>query len=93
MSYGDDDYDYCPICGSALELESCWQCHGEGGWHDCGEDCCCCLVKDEITVDCDVCDGDGYYLQCMALPHTDAQMAAYRERAGTDVVPGPEPAP
>lgn len=37
----------------------CWACHGEGGFHDCGEDCCCCLDKDEITETCEECGGSG----------------------------------
>lgn len=40
--------------------ETCWQCHGEGGWHDCGEDCCCCLVP-EINEVCNECKGKGGY--------------------------------
>ncbi len=39
--------------------EDCWACHGEGGFHDCGEDCCCCLDKDEITETCQECGGTG----------------------------------
>jgi hypothetical protein len=41
-------------------MESCWQCMGDGGWHDCGEDCCCCL-EPELNVVCDECDGEGEY--------------------------------
>lgn len=37
----------------------CWQCHGEGGFHDCGEDCCPCLDKEELTELCDECEGLG----------------------------------
>jgi hypothetical protein len=39
---------------------TCWACHGEGGYHDCGEDCCCCLDKDEITETCEECGGTGF---------------------------------
>lgn len=63
----DDEYGpTCSICGCELELddESCWQCHGEGGWHDCGEDCCCCLDKEEITEECDECGGTGKQWYC-----------------------------
>jgi len=70
----------CEICGRAMERESCWQCHGEGGFHDCGEDCCMCLDKEEITEDCDECDGEGSYWQCMHLPHTDEQMLLHKQR-------------
>lgn len=45
---GDDD-----------AAEDCWYCHGEGGFHDCGEDCCCCLDKEEITEVCPECHGRG----------------------------------
>jgi hypothetical protein len=54
----------CKVCGAMLERVSCWNCCGAGGWHDCGEDCCPCLDKEEITVDCDECDGEGRYWIC-----------------------------
>lgn len=41
-----------------LELETCWQCGGDGGFHDCGEDSCCCRNPD-INRLCDICDGHG----------------------------------
>lgn len=31
---------------------------GDGGWHDCQEDCCACL-EPELNVTCDECGGDG----------------------------------
>jgi hypothetical protein len=62
-----------------MEWLDCWQCHGEGGWHDCGEDCCPCLDNEEITIWCDECDGNGGYLECPA-EHTEEQMRAYRAR-------------
>lgn len=37
----------------------CWSCGGEGGYHDCGEDCCCCLDPDEPNETCDICHGKG----------------------------------
>jgi hypothetical protein len=46
--------------GEGRLYEACWRCHGWGGWHDCGDDCCPCLDKDEITDECDECDGTGY---------------------------------
>lgn len=46
--YGDCDDDHvCPDC------------HGEGGWHDCGEDTCCCADPDELTDICQTCGGEG----------------------------------
>jgi len=41
----------------------CWNCGGEGyTHHDCGEDTCCCLVP-ELNVECDVCDGEGGWME------------------------------
>ncbi len=51
----------CDGNGSIL----CVECQGEGGWHDCGEDCCCCLDPEEITDVCPDCDGTGV-LVCRA---------------------------
>ena len=45
--------------------DTCPRCHGEGGWHDCMEDCCPCLDKEEITHWCPDCGGSGY------LPRAD----------------------
>lgn len=39
--------------------ETCWSCHGSGGFHNCGEDTCCCIDPDEITEFCNICHGDG----------------------------------
>lgn len=65
--YREEEFpDVCQICGSYLEWEDCWQCHGDGGFHDCGEDCCMCIDKEEITVDCEVCKGEGGYRICIA---------------------------
>lgn len=59
MSYrpqhGSDPDDYADG-----ERVSCWHCHGAGGFHDCGDDCCPCLDKDEITDECPECQGDGF---------------------------------
>ena len=37
----------------------CWQCGGDGGYHNCGESSCCCLDSEEITMRCDICRGQG----------------------------------
>jgi hypothetical protein len=37
---------------------TCWECRGEGGFHDCGEDTCCCLEPD-LNEDCPTCKGEG----------------------------------
>lgn len=45
--------------------EECPTCGGEGGFHDCGEDCCPCLYhngepEDFDWFDCSECGGSGY---------------------------------
>lgn len=47
------------------ERETCWHCHGEGGFHDCGEDTCCCAdneggPNDYDWYDCPECQGRGW---------------------------------
>ena len=37
------------ICFEDTVEDGCWRCHGEGGWHDCGEDSCCCGVNAELV--------------------------------------------
>jgi len=54
----------CQVCGcdpedaALAETETCWNCGGDGGHHDCGEDTCCCM-NPEINVPCEVCGGSG----------------------------------
>lgn len=83
-SYPDDDQGFhcCGVCGAYMDRETCWQCGGEGGHHDCGEDCCCCLHP-ENNVTCEECHGDGTYLVCTALPHSDEQMEEYRKKTAS----------
>ena len=80
MSDHEGEPDGCPFCGGDMEHISCYNCHGHGGWHDCGEDCCPCLDKEEITVDCQECHGHGWYAACSELPHTEEQMSTYRAK-------------
>jgi hypothetical protein len=54
MDDSDDPYDweYEEVCGS---------CYGEGYYHDCGEDTCCCADPDDDELwACDECGGSGY---------------------------------
>jgi hypothetical protein len=76
-----DDYDdlRCEVCGASADYETCWQCYGEGGFHDCGEDCCPC-AEPELNEECNICAGRGRYLVCIAHPHTEAQIAEYKDR-------------
>jgi hypothetical protein len=77
----DEEFSVCPICSSMMEWEQCWNCHGEGGFHDCGEDCCPCLHPElDLNEVCEECNGVGGYQVCLSLPHTDEQMAEYRKR-------------
>lgn len=43
------------------EDDTCQRCGGEGGYHDCGEDTCCCEDPDglEDWVTCEDCNGTG----------------------------------
>ena len=54
----------------------CWQCHGDGGWHDCGEDTCPCVDQDEMTETCDECGGRGFFVcPVCAITEEDAAEA------------------
>ena len=53
----------CETCGSEKEHVTCWDCGGEGGYHDCMDDCCCCLDPEDNR-DCATCHGEGGYLVC-----------------------------
>ena len=58
----------CARCGSSMEFEECWNCGGtKFSYHDCGEDCCCCLDPEDNVI-CDICDGDGGWLLCISSP-------------------------
>jgi hypothetical protein len=39
----------------------CWECGGDGGFHDCGDDTCCCL--EPTDVECESCGGTGEVLE------------------------------
>jgi hypothetical protein len=65
----------CRLCGASMDLELCYLCLGVGGWHDCGEDTCCCLDGEAITDVCEVCGGEGTYPVCSALPHAERPAA------------------
>lgn len=59
------DESLCPVCGDAMYPETCWQCYGEGGFHNCGEDCCCCAdPDDDLNERCQECNGLGRYYVC-----------------------------
>ncbi len=45
--------------GDLTDYGTCLVCGGTGGFHDCGEDSCCCEDPDEITVTCRACNGSG----------------------------------
>lgn len=62
----EPEYESCPTCGNSMDWwETCWSCAGDGGFHDCGEDCCPCLYPElDLNQPCDVCDGRGGYYLC-----------------------------
>lgn len=50
--------DHCHCDGNGWI--DCWYCGGEGDYHDCGEDTCCCAEPDfDERIDCDECGGKG----------------------------------
>lgn len=59
-----NQYEKCG-CGHTKDWQrDCWNCGGSGFTeHDCGEDCCCCLYPED-NVECDICEGVGFYLVC-----------------------------
>lgn len=69
MTLEEYDDEYCPQCHAMLELESCWSCMGNGGFHNCGEDTCVCLDKETLQDVCEECDGEGAYLVCPNAKH------------------------
>lgn len=83
--------------------ESCYNCHGEGGFHNCGEDCCCCLDKEEITEICPVCGGTGDLPpdttrpldepRCVAGCHLDIHTSVMWHSPGCPHLPLLEPDP
>lgn len=76
----EDDHD-CTVCGAMMEWVSCWHCLGEGGFHNCGDDCCPCAEPElDLNETCVECHGEGGYRQCPVLPHTDEQIAAKHQR-------------
>jgi hypothetical protein len=62
-----EDYnEYCKICSGLIEHIECWNCGGNGyseDFHDCGEDCCCCI--DPEPGECPECHGRGYFKHCL----------------------------
>ena len=80
-----DEIEACTVCGCDLEWADCWSCVGDGGYHDCGEDCCCCAnPDDDLNCACDVCDGRGGWPLCpLANSHPPApQSSAENEKSG-----------
>ena len=74
--FGDPPVGWeCTSCGGPVsqtmgvihvagrDPQPCWRCHGDGGWHDCGEDCCPCLYPEDRTspdwITCPECGGTG----------------------------------
>lgn len=59
-SYPDARIDSGPENDGDAETVDCWECNGEGGYHDCGEDCCMCVDQERVTHECSTCGGSGF---------------------------------
>lgn len=60
----DNSEEMCPKCGTELFLIDCSECDESGcSHHDCGEDVCVCLNK-ENNITCGNCDGMGGWYWC-----------------------------
>src|ERR1041385_316790 len=57
----------CARCGSDVTFEDCYNCEDGYSYHDCGEDCCCC-IDPEPNVLCDICRGRGGWSVCISSP-------------------------
>lgn len=64
----NEEFASCPICGTDLERVDCPVCMGEGEF-DLHEDDPLLFAPGEIDP-CTWCDGEGSYLECPNLPHT-----------------------
>jgi hypothetical protein len=53
----------CKVCGGEVEWEDCPDCEEGYSYHDCGEDCCCC-IDPQPNVKCHTCDGEGGWWRC-----------------------------
>lgn len=58
MQGPDEEYDDYDFDGDGRRPETCWHCHGDGGFHECGDDTCAC-ANPELNEVCDECGGSG----------------------------------
>ena len=58
---------WCDGTGST----TCWDCGGEGGYHDCSDDCCPHLDP-ELETDCQTCGGHGE-IRCPACEEAERE--------------------
>lgn len=66
---------------------TCWDCAGDGGFHDCGDDCCP-HMNPELDTDCETCGGAGI-IECPACVEArKASGAALEETCDPDWVSG-----
>ncbi len=62
--------DECEKCHGERDWKDCYNCEDGYSYHDCGEDCCCCLDPED-NVTCDICEGHGGWYVCYAC-HPEA---------------------
>jgi len=63
QAQGEEAQQHASWCDGNGSTE-CWDCGGEGGYHDCGDDCCPPL-NPELATDCATCGGEGI-IRCPA---------------------------
>jgi hypothetical protein len=63
------EHRFCTVHNSNLNYRDCEMCNGEGGYHDCGEDCCCCDDPKEPNRLCKHCRGTGIIEWCPDWTH------------------------
>lgn len=65
IQYHEPEYPACANCGNEKDWRDCYNCEEGYSYHDCGEDCCCCLDP-EPNVRCDICHGKEGWYQCFS---------------------------
>ena len=58
------EHFWCSVHLSPLYGRDCDTCGGEGAYHDCGEDSCCCADPEDPNYPCSDCRGTGRVIWC-----------------------------
>lgn len=65
IQHHEPEFPACGKCGNEMDWRDCYNCEEGYSYHDCGEDCCCCLDP-EPNVCCDICKGKEGWYQCFS---------------------------